>query len=89
MAEPFVPALFVGRQAIIEPILDWVDAPDPDHRVLSVLGPPGIGKSYLAHRIRQQLNDLGRLALWINLTRDSAIRGTEPDVTQPLINTVG
>lgn len=80
MPEPFIPELFVGRQAILDQLQAWIDDPEPDQRVLSVLGPPGMGKSYLAHRFRDHARQLGRLVFWINLTRSPEIRGNEPDV---------
>lgn len=80
MSEPFFPELFVGRQAILDQLQAWIDDPEPDQRVLSVLGPPGMGKSYLAHRFRDEARQRGRLVFWINLTRSPEIRGDEPDV---------
>ena len=63
-------------------ILDWLNDDNPTaHRVLSVVGPPGVGKSYLLHRVHELLQQSGWLIFWINLSRDVNIRGTCPDVT--------
>jgi hypothetical protein len=77
MAEPYVPDLFVGRTVPMEDILDWAREENPAQRVLSVVGPPGVGKSYLLHRVRDLLHAAGRLVFWINLSRDLTIRGDD------------
>ena len=81
MAEPYVPELFVGRAEPMKDILDWAHEDNPAQRVLSVVGPPGVGKSYLLHGVRDSLQTFGQLVFWINLSRDEMIRGREhPDV---------
>lgn len=80
MAEPYVPDLFVGRTTSLARILYWANEENPVQRVLSVVGPPGVGKSYLLHRAYDRLQASGRVVFWIDLSRDPAIRGGCPDV---------
>ena len=80
MAEPYVPDLFVGRTTPLANIIGWTYEKNPVQRVLSVVGPPGVGKSYLLHRTYDSLKAAGRLVFWIDLSRDPAIRGECPDV---------
>jgi ABC-type nitrate/sulfonate/bicarbonate transport system ATPase subunit len=84
MAEPFDPSLFVGRQLLLEQIVQWAAVDCPDHQVWSLVGPPGVGKSYLIHKVFEVLDQAAeQLVFWIDLTRDGAIRGDAPDVTRP------
>ena len=81
MAEPFNPQLFVGRRGILDNLIAWATGDPPANQVWSVVGPPGVGKSYLAHQIHRELSERpNQLVFWINLTRDASIRGTDPDV---------
>ncbi len=80
MAEPYVGDLFVGRAVSLANILGWSHDESPAQCVLSVVGPPGVGKSYLLHRVHELLLQEGRLAFWINLSRAVNIRGACPDV---------
>ncbi|HSD85660.1 MAG TPA: hypothetical protein VLG46_17490 [Anaerolineae bacterium] len=84
MAEPFLSTLFVGRQTLLNHIIQWTTQERPDHQVWSLVGPPGVGKSYLIHKVHEVLTRMpDRLILWIDLTRDPAIRGDAPDITLP------
>jgi hypothetical protein len=83
MAEPYVADLFVGRTAPLAQIIDLANDSDPAQRVLSVVGPPGVGKSYLLNYARDRLRRSGRLVFWVNLSRDPQIRSDCPDVTVP------
>jgi WD40 repeat protein len=42
---------FRGRAAALAKIVQWLDRPDPDRRVLIVTGSPGVGKSAVLGRI--------------------------------------
>ncbi len=42
---------FSGRTAALTKIVQWLDRPDPDRRVLVVTGSPGVGKSAVLGRI--------------------------------------
>lgn len=55
---------FRGRTAALTRIVQWLDRPDPDRRVLVVTGSPGVGKSAV----------LGRIIT----TADGAIRNSLP-----------
>ena len=84
MAEPFVSALFVGRDDPLKKILTWADDPNPPNRFWSIVGPPGVGKSYLLGKVREELDRAPRrVAFWIDLSRDPAIRNPCPDLVAP------
>lgn len=76
MIERYDSNFFVGRIAIVERINDWANDPKPRCRVLSVVGPPGTGKSWLMAKIDEQLNKSGqkRLVLEANLSKDPSSR---------------
>jgi hypothetical protein len=80
MAEPYISELFVGREEHLKRITEWINTPDPPQRVLSVVGPPGVGKSYLLNFVREQLIFGEQLVFWIDLSRDPKARGESPDV---------
>ena len=48
---PYNPSLFVGREELLERITDSLVR--GNHRVLSLVGPPGIGKSWLMRKIAE------------------------------------
>jgi hypothetical protein len=71
MAELYNSELFVGRVASLRKILDWARDPNPSHRLWSIVGPPGIGKSYLLNRVYERLEEnLDRLVFWMNAGHD-------------------
>jgi hypothetical protein len=82
MAEPYIPALYVGRSDLLDQITDWANGQATQDQVMSIVGSPGVGKSYLLHRVREILseNSPQRIVLWINLSRNIAIRGSCPDL---------
>jgi hypothetical protein len=55
---------FYGRSAALTQIVDWLDRPFPDRRVLVVTGSPGAGKSAV----------LGRIVA----TADASVRASRP-----------
>jgi hypothetical protein len=59
---------FVNRMVEMDKLFRWLDQP-VQLRVKSVIGPPGIGKSAILQRVRQQLTQRSpeRIILWWNL----------------------
>jgi len=67
--EPFDPNLFVGRGDPLDKIITWANETAPYGRLLSLVGSPGIGKSWLMCQIHQQLTlSSGRIIIWLNLS---------------------
>jgi hypothetical protein len=63
------PQLFVGRQQLLKRIDLWASEAQPRLRLWSLLGPPGIGKSWLLQQVRDRLHAAGRLVFWADLTQ--------------------
>ncbi len=61
--DPYNPLLFAGRAQIIREIQQWATNPG-DQRLLSVVGSPGIGKSWVLEHIRHDLTSRGFLVLF-------------------------
>jgi len=79
--EPFNPDLFVGRKALLSKIERWADQPNPPRRLWSVVGPPGVGKSWLLAMARNRLKaKAGRIIFWADLSRDP----TSPETQEHL-----
>ena len=70
--ENFNDALFAGRRINLDQIVGWWQDPHPIYRVCSVVGPPGIGKSWLAIKVQQLIEcEPGSLVLPAYLSLDS------------------
>jgi len=72
---------FVGRQSVLNEIEDHLQ--DPDCRLISLLGPGGIGKTRLAlEAARERLGRAGERVLWVPLAQVSSIEGMVSAVAQ-------
>lgn len=84
MAEPFDPNLSVGREDILNKIEKWANEDKSPRRLLSIVGPPGIGKSWLMAYVRERLEQAGHLVFWADLSRgaiDPRTGRLAPDLT--------
>lgn len=59
--------LFVGRDSDMERIENWLDFQNRSVRIVSVHGPPGIGKSALAKKIGQRMVKKRIVVIYVNL----------------------
>ena len=50
---------FSGREKQINDIIHWLDPHNTDVRVVSIVGPPGFGKSSLAIQVGHEMIDQG------------------------------
>ena len=69
---------FRGRTAALNKIVQWLDRPDPDRRVLVVTGSPGVGKSAVLGRIVTTADGAIRALLPHG---DNAVRATQGSVS--------
>jgi hypothetical protein len=53
--EPYDSTISVGRQKFVNDIVNWADEAAPLEHWKTIVGPPGIGKSWVAAAIREQL----------------------------------
>lgn len=59
----YSPELYADRSEIQREIEEWLAAATPDKRVFSVVGPPGVGKSWLLKNVMEQYG-AKQLVLW-------------------------
>jgi DNA-binding SARP family transcriptional activator/predicted ATPase len=72
---------FVGRQAVLDEIGDRLQ--EPDCRLVSLVGPGGIGKTRLAlEAAKEQLGRVGERVLWVPLAQVGSIEGMISAVAQ-------
>lgn len=71
MTELFDPNLFVGREDILNKVEKWANEDKSPHRLLSIVGSPGIGKSWLMGKAKERLDGQKRLVFWANLSQDA------------------
>lgn len=60
------PKAFVPRPSIIGEIENWVDDPAGDRQVLSLIAPPGTGKTWLLNYLKSNWGRR-RFVIWINI----------------------
>ena len=58
---------FSGREKEISDIVHWLDPHNTDVRVVSIVGPPGFGKSSLAIHVGHEMIDQGVVVNYVNL----------------------
>ena len=58
---------FSGREKEINDIIHWLDPHNTDVRVVSIVGPPGFGKSSLAIQVGHEMIDQGVVVNYVNL----------------------
>lgn len=62
------PAYFIERPAALKEIQDWANASDITKRVLSLVGPPGGGKTWLLKKLHGEWKNSGdRFAVWMDI----------------------
>ena len=60
--------LFLGREKEIGDLTMWLDLHSDDVRVVSIVGPPGIGKSSLATQVGHQMIDKGAVVNYVDVS---------------------
>jgi hypothetical protein len=87
MAKPrYQQNLFAGRAQILHEIKGWADNTNPPYHLFSIVGPPGIGKTWLLLRTAELLRHEptgGRLVFWINLSSDPSTPLPRDNLTDP------
>ena len=58
---------FSGREKEISDIVHWLDPQNTDVRIVSIVGPPGFGKSSLAIQVGHEMIDQGVVVNYVNL----------------------
>ena len=58
---------FLGREREINKIVHWLDPQNTDVRIVSIVGPPGFGKSSLAIQVGHEMIDRGVVVNYVNL----------------------
>ena len=58
---------FSGREKQINDIIHWLDPHNTDVRIVSIVGPPGFGKSSLAIQVGHEMIDQGVVVNYVNL----------------------
>ena len=58
---------FSGREKEISDIVHWLDPQNTDVRIVSIVGPPGFGKSSLAIQVGHEMIDRGVVVNYVNL----------------------
>lgn len=58
--------LFIGREKEISDLTTWLDLHNDEVRVVSIVGPPGIGKSSLALQVGNQMRDRGAVVSYVD-----------------------
>lgn len=53
--------IFVGREAYIEMLCKVIDFTDERYKVISIVGPPGVGKSTLALHIANEMKHFAKV----------------------------
>ncbi|MBN2386395.1 MAG: hypothetical protein JXB85_05195 [Anaerolineales bacterium] len=73
--------LFVDRPGIRDVILAWADAEVVDRRVISIIAPPGAGKTWLMKDLYEEWGkpEARRFAVWLNIPRFVTPHATDPD----------
>lgn len=62
------PDYFVDRPAALKGIREWADAAQVEKRVLSVVAPPGCGKTWVLKRLHSEWQNPGkRFVVWIDI----------------------
>jgi hypothetical protein len=60
------PDAFVPRPAILDELQDWVDRGAGDKQVLSLIAPPGTGKTWLLNYLKSEWGKQ-RFIIWVNI----------------------
>lgn len=69
LREPFQAELYVERTELTQKLLKWIDHPKPSHRLRSVVGAAGSGKSwFMAHLFLRLQDQKDVVPLWLDLS---------------------
>lgn len=60
------PSLFVNRPTVLDGIRAWADAPAVEKRVLSLVGPPGSGKTWILKKLYEEW-EKNRFVVWLDI----------------------
>lgn len=74
---------FVDRPSIVKAIEEWVDNPASDRQVLSLIGPPGSGKSWVLHALHERWAS-SRLVLKLDIPL--IINHSEKNIREKILN---
>ena len=71
---PYLPQNFVGREVEVRELMDLVDFSDSHNRVISIVGPPGFGKSTLAIHIGHNMVREGITVHYVDMMEVSSMQ---------------
>ena len=77
---PYLPQNFVGREVEIREIMKLVDFSDVHHRVISIVGPPGFGKSTLAIHVGHKVVSEGVTVHYVDMMEVSSMQSLAEEV---------
>ena len=71
---PYLPQNFVGREVEVREMMDLVDFSDTHSRVISIVGPPGFGKSTLAIHVGHKMVREGVTVHYVDMVEVSSMQ---------------
>ena len=71
---PYPPQNFVGREKELADVLQRVDFTNPDDRIISIVGPPGFGKSALALHVGHKIVAIGVVVNYVDMVEVSSMQ---------------
>ncbi len=81
---PYQPNLYVHREAFFEELQFWFSDSSPEYRLRSLVGAPGVGKSWAMAYVYHKLCQEGCMPIWLDLSRSAVYPGSLNSGENPL-----